>query len=418
MAARPPIPALTGLRFVAALSVALSHSVTQLVPWVGVPPTWYTLIASAAGFGMPLFFVLSGFVIHYNYCEDVNDGAVGIYNFFVARFSRLYPLYFVGLIYDTINNYTLFKPQTDIFSVFPYYLTMTQSWFYRLYTEHSLIFVLGLVPQVSWSVSTEWFFYVVYPLVGYAILHNIKSLRSKIISICILMLAGFGMMSIAISQMGSIEDLAVSSFGRMSAGAPYGLDSFFKWLVYFSPYSRVFEFVTGVLISSIYFHTNNVDKKRGIIMTISSICLIFSTLYVLFGTYMIGSPLLREISYLQLSFGFAPSVAILIFCCASYENSITRLLSSKWLVLCGNASYSLYLLHLVVIQEWASRAPQAVDLRVGSGDVMRMCLCLSACIGLSLISWRMIEVPSQRAMRRLLSRGRPASARGLLRSPH
>jgi hypothetical protein len=45
---------------------------------------------------MTLFFVLSGFVIHYNYAASIErDGARGIANFFVARFARLYPLYIV-----------------------------------------------------------------------------------------------------------------------------------------------------------------------------------------------------------------------------------------------------------------------------------------------------------------------------------
>ena len=50
---------------------------------------------------MPLFFVLSGFVIHYNYAQPVHAQPLrGTYNFFVARFARLYPMYFVVLFAD------------------------------------------------------------------------------------------------------------------------------------------------------------------------------------------------------------------------------------------------------------------------------------------------------------------------------
>ena len=46
---------------------------------------------------MTLFFVLSGFVIHYNYAGLVTGGRLrGIGAFLWARFARLYPLFLRG----------------------------------------------------------------------------------------------------------------------------------------------------------------------------------------------------------------------------------------------------------------------------------------------------------------------------------
>src|ERR1700693_5083936 len=95
MAGGRDIPALTGLRFIAALSVVLAHAV-GLLPDGQLPIGVTGWIGTAAGFGMTLFFVLSGFVIHYNYHNlVVQGGASGIGEFLWARFSRLYPMFVV-----------------------------------------------------------------------------------------------------------------------------------------------------------------------------------------------------------------------------------------------------------------------------------------------------------------------------------
>ena len=64
---RQEVPALTGLRFVAVFSVLLAHGVTILLANYETPLGVIYWLKQGSGFGMTLFFVLSGFVIHYNY---------------------------------------------------------------------------------------------------------------------------------------------------------------------------------------------------------------------------------------------------------------------------------------------------------------------------------------------------------------
>ena len=61
------ILSLTGLRFFAAFFILLAHAVDWLVQFQGVERDGR--LAITAMYGMPLFFVLSGFVIHYNYSK-------------------------------------------------------------------------------------------------------------------------------------------------------------------------------------------------------------------------------------------------------------------------------------------------------------------------------------------------------------
>jgi len=113
-----------------------------------------------------------------------------------------------------------------------------------------------------------------------------------------------------------------------------------------------------------------------------------------------------------MNFGFAPFLAILIFCCARYDFGVSRLMSLPWIVLCGEASYSLYLGHFVIID--AFRYETAViandyawQLTVAS--FLRLAVVIMASIGMALVSWKLIEVPSRRWMRKLLQ-AKPAAA--------
>src|ERR1700676_2943376 len=94
---REDVPGLTGLRFVAAFCVLIAHCLAILMR--GHEATFVFWLMQSANFGMTLFFVLSGFVIHYNYATLVTKGRLrGIANFLWARFARLYPLFLLILL--------------------------------------------------------------------------------------------------------------------------------------------------------------------------------------------------------------------------------------------------------------------------------------------------------------------------------
>lgn len=93
---RPEIKPLTSLRFFAALWVVAYHYV-----WPALPPgtpAWLEALLAGGFVGVPVFFVLSGFVLLYNY-EGTDFGAPGAKRaFWVARFARIYPVYIVAFL--------------------------------------------------------------------------------------------------------------------------------------------------------------------------------------------------------------------------------------------------------------------------------------------------------------------------------
>jgi peptidoglycan/LPS O-acetylase OafA/YrhL len=104
---------------------------------------------------------------------------------------------------------------------------------------------------------------------------------------------------------------------------------------------------------------------------------------------------------LHLNFGAAPLLAVLIFCCARYQNFFTRVMSDKKIVLCGEASYSIYLLHFLIINAFRYESPTITSWNVGLGVAAQFVVVLAATIGLALVSYTLIEVPSRNGIRRL-----------------
>jgi peptidoglycan/LPS O-acetylase OafA/YrhL len=134
MAIRAQLPALTGLRFFAALSILVAHACDGnggFQDYMGVR-TYGVLLAM---YGMPLFFVLSGFVVHYNYSSLFAHLPLrtAVAEFAAARFARLFPLYIcflvVAVLADNFFAYAAGRPDI-IRDATIYYPTLTQSWLF------------------------------------------------------------------------------------------------------------------------------------------------------------------------------------------------------------------------------------------------------------------------------------------------
>ena len=93
---RPPLPALTGLRTLLALTILMFHFTPAGLssarhPWL----TLYPIIDIGYVF-VSFFFLISGFILSYNYAH--RPGGVRKADFWMARFSRLYPVYLLTML--------------------------------------------------------------------------------------------------------------------------------------------------------------------------------------------------------------------------------------------------------------------------------------------------------------------------------
>jgi peptidoglycan/LPS O-acetylase OafA/YrhL len=409
-ARRPPIEALTGLRFVAALSVAIAHGFSYMtVPPQVATPMWQVLVPYFAAFGMSAFFVLSGFVIHYNYEAQIRDeGWRGFANFLVARFARLYPLYIVCVLIDLNSNgyfIDLFAGKSETVeharATLPYYLTMTQTWSYGVVDGWSMVYAFpaNLLVTVSWSVSTEFFLYLAYPAVRLLITY-LGSPRQTLIAIAALVVMTWVLLSLYVGYRGALDRFAVGWYGDV-AGLSHGFsDSFCRWLLYFSPYARIPEFSLGCLVASLHCQLNRapaaLESRLGKLAGWFALVVILALVVdVSHGGF---------VSAAVFNFGFAVPVAVIIFSVSRYKGIIERLLSSRTAVCCGDCSYSIYMLHLMILSHAGLGALPLGTLSAFTAIVLiNLIIALLTTIGLSWVTYTILEVPARQLLRRALS---------------
>ncbi len=198
-----------------------------------------------------------------------------------------------------------------------------------------------------------------------------------------------------------IDQFAVIHFGATQPKNPWG--SFSTWIIYFSPYCRIFEFALGCLFARIYVQVktqavSHKESRAGLIVPLLAICPIIVFNYLISH----GSVHSQTLSVFHYSCGFAPLIAIIVFCCARYKNVLTRVLSAWPLVLCGEGGYSLYLLHLVIIKGIRWQPPQVLSSMSDLTDLVHASISIILGVALSLLSWRILEVPARRWLRSVL----------------
>jgi peptidoglycan/LPS O-acetylase OafA/YrhL len=154
------IAALTGLRAFGALWVVLHH-VRPLLDRAA--PDWLLLhhYADLGYLGVDLFSFLSGFVIAHNYAERLAHPAPGQRRrFFWLRVARLFPLHLfamasLGGLFLALGSPALGPAEQYTAGGFVAQLLLVHAWGLRSDLDWN-------VP--SWTVSAEWLCYLVFPL--------------------------------------------------------------------------------------------------------------------------------------------------------------------------------------------------------------------------------------------------------------
>lgn len=150
------LDALTGIRGIAAWGVVLYHirlSLTGLLP----PPV---IAVFAKGYlAVDLFFILSGFVIWYNYAARIADGGAGAARLFLwRRFARVWPLHGAILAGFLALALAMLATGRDASAYpldeLPAHLLLIQNWGFTSALSWN---------HPAWSISTEFAAYLVFP---------------------------------------------------------------------------------------------------------------------------------------------------------------------------------------------------------------------------------------------------------------
>jgi peptidoglycan/LPS O-acetylase OafA/YrhL len=404
------VPALTGLRFVAAFSVLVGHSLTTLMSNHETPLGAIYWIKQSSGFGMTLFFVLSGFVIHYNYATLVTEGGRrGVAAFLWARFARLYPLFLLMMLVYVLVSSRTFDLVTghperfgSLLRALPFFLLSIHSWLYLSIDGNSLVSAIGGGSPLTWSISTEWFFYFAYPFIAFLVLRARRPWLAAGLAVlwCALWMSFAAGLS---DRTPAIDAWAVSHYGPIVGVTDHEQDSFVRWLLYFSPYLRIGEFVLGAFTAQLYVQLQS-RKISWWENALGAVVFVAAAVSVILVTYLeydpnIGVNIFRRLNY---NFALAPSAALLMFTAARYRNIATRMLTSRAAIVLGEASYSIYLVHDVILLATIRLTGAAVHGFIY--DFVKLLLVMAVILLISIMLYKYYEAPARRWLRQLWDR--------------
>jgi peptidoglycan/LPS O-acetylase OafA/YrhL len=340
MGKAPDIPALTGLRFVAAATVAYAH----FAEGSGFAP--FGLHSPISVIGMPLFFTLSGFIVHYVYAGSFAKSwraAVPVFAF--ARFSRLYPLFFAILLFYLLGKLgRMFYAHPGIGLSFA---SLTGTWWYWVADGESLA---GQRYHISWSISTEMFFYLVYVVILFRLV-ALTSVRRSVVFLLLLCVFTFAAFYLVFATRDSWLTFVLARHPEFISTDLDMNNSFYRWLVYLSPYFHLPEFIAGALTCQIYLllRRSGAPVRAGIarVLAWSGIAWLVAAFALLVTQWDFGvrSQFFDFVVFLHMNFLMAPGCCMLILALALGGSAIARVLSHRVPTYLGEVSYSIYLGH-------------------------------------------------------------------------
>lgn len=361
-----PLRALTGLRFFAALAVLLCH-----YSQMGLARVPDALITALDG-GRPavsLFFVLSGFVLTYNYDGGLRTG-LALRDYYVARFARIYPVHLLGLGIGivTATLAVALGRFEELLTWYSVHLDVSGTLLSSFFAQLGLL--TAWLPFASlnqpwngpaWSISCEAFFYLLLPF----LLSRLTRASGKLLSSYVvlgLLVQGAFIIGVEIALPPSRSGFLISQF----------------------PLVHLYEFVVGICSAKWLVMGGERFKQ-------SAAGLRWTLLAVVAGIVILSiTQPVRPVYFL-----LSPLFAVLIVCVGLLGS---RIMEHRLVVLLGESSFALYILHV----------PMGNLLRVFNAPESNGVTHVLGVILMSVLVFRYYEEPMRKALR---SGGRQSSIR-------
>lgn len=383
---RPPaLDVLTATRFFAALWVVISHY--QMDRPV---PAWLAPFAGQGQAAVDYFFVLSGFILTYNYARTFRHGVAwsDFREFYRARFARIFPLHALALlamipVLLLVDHRDLHGPGHWI--AFGVDMGMAQSllpWTEGLFGWNT----------PSWSISCEMVFYLALPFLVQFLWRRITNDGSAV-----KWMLGFW-------ALGSLFGLDVMLAARHYFGGVHvtpDASAWDQWYLY-TPYARIPEFAIGCVAGLWHTNASTNPRQDGPYARLFTQAGSRNTLLCLAIAAAIA------VSYLPFAGGFVgyviwlldhyafyvPWSVIVVLTLSAGPTFLTGLLTRRWLVYLGEASFALYIFHLPVLHGFRAQ------LAAGTPGTYSLAACyISGTIALSCLLFHFVESPARSLLR-------------------
>lgn len=388
------LPLLTPLRGIAALMVVLFHARLLIFPQWMESIAGHTQLIENGYLWVDLFFILSGLVLAHVYGVAFTGShrRMGYGRFLWLRLTRIYPLYLVTLV--LLVGWELYKARHGIgFYAGP--LFKMWEWegmppFGSPFTPADALPSAFLLLQVvtdhgltwnfaAWSLSVEWISYLLFPLlIPLAVTRSRWGHLAPLLALTVL--------AYIVHSRGTLD---VTS-GALAVGR------------------GVSEFVLGLWLLP------KVKAAKGLPMMQRDLPLLIA--------FFLPFVLMQFTMTPQLTLLLIGAYVLLIWiaaCQGERKSPLLRLLDNRLTNWLGDLSYSIYLLHALVLltscelihylapgltEWWYTQTSPLL------GGVATL-LMLAVLIGLSSLSYNLLERPLQRRLRRLGKSRQPAMER-------
>jgi len=343
-----------------------------MVVFLHYGPGWFSLlpglrflepVTGSGGLGIDLFFILSGFILSYVYFDAHSRFGLTDYRRFLwHRIARLYPVHLatlgllvVFLLAAKLRNIPLTGdyPWTGL----PFQLTMTHCWPFC---------PGGQWNYPSWSISAEWFAYLfIFPIALFFLKSRIRP--------GLYLLVACGLFALLFGVHARFQQITTPSLALLSVSC---------------------KFIAGSAMFLLY-------KNKT---SIAAFCRRHASWIALCFLPLVG---LNNIPHRGLIMVCLMPFLILGF--TSEESLAARLLATRFFVWTGRISYSVYMIHGVLIKIFKVAMPEehyvqgslASRVAVVSFQFLAIFLAAAAC-------YYVVEVPARNWLRRM----------GKQKSPH
>ncbi len=343
------------LRGIAILMVVLVHVGIVLDNMLDYFPQGLLIdIIGNGAYGVQLFFIVSAYTLtmsHYNRLDEPHRNR----SFFIRRFFRIAPMYYIAIIYFTLDKYLQFNFVNPDFSAIP-----LRSMLSNIFFTHSLIpeYTNNYVPG-GWSISVEFLFYFLLPF----ICSKVKTVNSAL-------LLFLSTLTLAI---------IVDPLIRMYTIYPYFHEyNFFVQLPVFP---------LGILA---YFFLNRDEHNIKPATWIYTAVLILVFCYIAVPKHIMFSLVYFMLLIIQTKYNF-------------------KLFSNRFLSEIGKVSFSMYLVHFVVIYLFNrfefDRIIEVDNYATAFLNFILMYIVVATiAFAISSVTYRMIEVPGQNLGKKLIKK--------------
>ena len=354
------LPGIHGLRGIAALAVVLFH--LQHIGRVN-PPAFFSFIGRDFGYSVHLFFIVSAFSLMYS-TERRTNQAGWVPEYFLKRFFRIAPLFYLIIGFELTRQFMFGGIRVDPVNIFM-----------------NITFTFGFVPFSGfvwggWSVGVEMIFYVVFPVV----LLLVKSHRSA------LWLLFFMIVTSSAMRIG-LHEQYLTMVPRPR----------WDWS-YFAFVSNMCFFGMGIYVYRVSQMFGDRHSLIRVWVPLVTLSIISGLLFFDLGRLFAGSGRLDIIIW-----GMGLSAL-----CLWQSVLPSAVIANKFFEHMGERSFSIYLLHPIVIATslpLIAKAYNTTSLYIGSyAYFVCMVLVVTAVLVCAEFTYRFVEVPGINLGRKLISR--------------